>query len=60
MTMTTTTVSASKATQRELKASAALLGISVAALLERLAAGDGPPAGENVVDWAQRLAGSKK
>lgn len=60
MTMSTTTVAASKTTQQRLKAAAALLGISVAALLERLAAGDGPPFGENIVDWAQRLAADKK
>lgn len=58
--MTITTVAASKATQQQLRAAAALLGISVAALLERMANGAGPAGGENIVDWAQRLADANK
>lgn len=51
----TTTVAATPSTQRQLKAAAALLGCTVAELLARIAAGQGPTPGENVVDWAQRL-----
>ena len=51
-----TTVAAKQETQRELRAAAALLGVTVADLLARIAQGDGPTNGENVVDWAQRLS----
>lgn len=51
-----TTVAAKQETQRELRAAAALLGVTVADLLARIAQGHGPTKGENVVDWAQRLA----
>lgn len=46
-------------TKDQLRAAAALLGINAGDLLARLADGDGPPQGENLVDWAQRLAAEK-
>ena len=51
-----TTVAAKQETQRELRAAAALLGVTVADLLARIAQGNGPKKGENVVDWAQLLS----
>lgn len=57
MNQPTTTVAAKRQTQRELKAAAALLGCTVAELLEMIASGQvQTTAGEGIVDWAQRQA----
>lgn len=51
-----TTLWVGNATKNELRAAAALLGITAGELLDRLTRGDGPPQGVALVDWARAEA----
>ena len=55
-----TTVWVDRYTKDQIRAAAALLGITTGELLDRLTRGDGPPQGIALLDWARSVAAQNR